>query len=57
MMWPPVYTLVIPRPVACLQPRARPSRKVRRSNRYGKQSVWDRLDGKMSPKQMREAGL
>lgn len=55
MMWPPVYSFVLQQPVVCLEiNRKRPNRAARRRRSYGKLSTWDRLDGKLSPKQFRE---
>lgn len=55
-MWPPVYTFVQQQPVVCLVLGYKKSnRKTRRAATHGRQSTWDRLDGKISPKRLREA--
>lgn len=57
-MMPPKFECIIPLPVAMLDLRKRRSNRIsRRRNHYGKQTKADELAGKMSPKEMREAGL
>lgn len=56
MMWPPVYTFVQQQPVVTLAlGYKQPNRASRRRRIYGRLSVWDQLDGKISPKNMRRA--
>lgn len=43
--------------VAMLSPQRRKNRKQRRAGTHGKQHRWDKLRGRLSPKQVREAGL
>lgn len=57
MMWPPIYTFVLPLPVVCLDERPKKSRAQRRRARYGRQHRWDAMAGKISPKALREAGV
>lgn len=53
-MWPPIYTFVQPQPVVMLViGYTPPNRASRRRKIYGRLSVWDKLDGKISPKEMR----
>lgn len=57
MIFPVPPRFVISQPVPTLVPRRRVSRELYRRNRYGKQDVFSKIRGELSPKQMREAGL
>lgn len=58
MMTPKKFECILPLPVAMLDLRKKKSNRIsRRRNHYGKQTKTDELAGKMSPKEMREAGL
>lgn len=53
-MWPPIRPFVLAQPVACLViGQNGPNRAARRRQIYGKLSVYDRIDGRISPKQRR----
>lgn len=58
MMWPTVYTFVPPQVVICLDDRRHlKNRRARRRSHYGKQTVDEKLKGRLSPKQQRELGI
>lgn len=58
MLNPKPFTCVIPLPVAMLDLRKRKSNRIsRRRSHYGRLTKAEERAGKMSPKEMREAGL
>lgn len=58
MMHVPYYSCVVSYPQVIIMLDLRRTRKNRKQRRhYGKQHRWDELAGKLSPKEMREAGL
>lgn len=58
MMHQPIYHMEQRRePVVVLSPRIKMSRAARRRSVFGKQNVWDKMRGRLSPKETRQRGL